>query len=143
MSQTANDTLSVERPAIRPASFSKPYWDATREKKLLIQYCPRTQQYQFFPRPVSIFTGRRELEWREVSGHGRVFSYTIATLGLGPFRGHEPYIVALVELDEGVQIMANIVECELDAIRIGMEVVPFWAPLSDGTHLLMFRPAGD
>lgn len=141
MSKLANDTLSVDRAPIRHANFSKPFWDATREKKLLIQFCPRTQQYQFFPRPVSLFTGRRDLEWREVPGNGKIFSYTIATLGYGPFRGHEPYLIAMVELDEGVQIMANIVNCEIDAIRVDMRVVPYWAPLADGTNLLMFQPA--
>lgn len=141
MSQTANDTLAVERPPIRPSNFSKPFWDATREKRLLLQYCPATQQYQFFPRPVSLFTARRALEWREVSGRGQVYSYTVARLGPGPFRGHEPYLVALVALEEGVHIMANIVHCAIDAIRIGMAVEPFWAPRPDGTHLLMFQPA--
>jgi uncharacterized OB-fold protein len=140
MSETFNDTLSIPREPIRPSNFSKPYWDATREKKLLLQYCPATRQYQFFPRPVSLFTGRRQLEWREVSGHGRVYTYTITRLGPGPFRGHEPYAIVLVELDEGVRIMANLVHCAPSALRIGMEVVPFWMPLEDGSHLLMFQP---
>lgn len=140
MSKVANDTLSVTRAPIRHANFSRPFWDATRDKKLVIQFCPRTQQYQFFPRPVSLFTGRRALEWREVTGNGRIFSYTVAALGYGPFRGHEPYLIALVQLDEGVNIMANIVNCDVDMIRIGLEVVPYWAPLSDGTNLLMFEP---
>jgi uncharacterized OB-fold protein len=142
MSKPANDTLSVPRDPIRHANFSMPFWDGTREKKVMVQYCPRTSQYQWFPRPVSLFTARRDLEWREVSGHGKIFSYTIANVGNGPFRGHEPYLIALVQLDEGVNIMANIVKCDLDDIAIGMEVVPFWAPLPDGTNLLMFQPAG-
>ena len=136
-----------------PVSRSaKPSWSASRtcaftsSKRAAISspapYCPRTNQYQWFPRPVSLFTARRDLEWREVSGHGEIFSYTIANVGNGPFRGHEPYLIALVRLDEGVNIMANIVKCDLDDIEIGMEVVPFWAPLPDGTNLLMFQPAG-
>ena len=142
MNQPANDTLSVERLPIRPTNFSKPFWEATHEKKLLLQYCPASRQYQFFPRPVSLFTGRRGLEWREASGRGEIYSYTVARLGPGPFRGHEPYLVALVLLEEGVQIMANVVGCAVEDIGIGMKVVPFWAPRSDGTHLLMFQPVG-
>ena len=67
-----NDTLGVKR-AIRHYDFSMPFWEATRQKKLLIQYCKVTGKYQHFPRPVSIFTGRRrDIEWREVSGKGKV-----------------------------------------------------------------------
>lgn len=141
MSKQANDTLSVPRDPINHANFSMPFWEGTRDKKVMVQYCLRTSQYQWFPRPVSLFTARRDLEWREVSGHGKIFSYTIANIGNGPFRGHEPYLIALVQLDEGVNIMANIVKCDLDEIEIDMEVVPFWAPLDDGTNLLMFQPA--
>ncbi len=141
MDQMFNDTLSVQRAPIHPSNFSKPFWEATREKKLLVQYCPKSGKYQFFPRPVSLFTGRRNLEWREVSGRGTIYTYTISNLGLGPFRGHEPYVVAMVELEEGCRIMANIVHCTAGQLAIGLAVVPFWAPLADGTHLLMFQPA--
>lgn len=135
-----NSTVEVKRQAPTPYSFSRPYWDGTREKKLLVQYCPRSGQYQFYPRPVSIATGHRDLEWREVSGAGEIFSYTITRRAREPFRGHEPFIVATVTLDVGVNLLANIVECEEDEIRIGMKVEPYWLPLPNGMHLLMFKP---
>ena len=78
MSAALNDTLSVKREAPKPRSYSKPFWEATREKKLIVQYCRKTGQYQFFPRATSLFTGRPDLEWREVSGKGEIFSFTIA-----------------------------------------------------------------
>ena len=141
MATPINDTLDVTREPPRPSSFSRPFWEATREKKLLLQYCKRTGQYQFFPRPTSLFTGRRELEWREVSGHGKIFTYTVAHRGPGHFHGHEPYLIATVTLDEGVNVIANLVHCDLDQVKIGMPVKPFWLKLANGTHLLMFEPA--
>jgi uncharacterized OB-fold protein len=135
-----NDTLSVTREPPKPRSFSKAYWDATRAKKLLIQYDRRSGKYQFFPRATSIYNGRRELEWREVSGKGQVFSYTIAHRARPPFQGHEPFAIGLVTLDEGVNVMGNIVHCTREQLKIGMRVKPFWAPLGNGTHLLMFEP---
>jgi uncharacterized OB-fold protein len=135
-----NNTWNVSRPEITPYPFSRPFWKATREKKVLIQYCLETGQYQFYPRPVSIFTGTRRLEWREVSGKGQLFSYTIAWRGYDTFRGHEPYAVGTVTLDVGVNIIGNIVGCDTDALRIGMRLEPYWHPLSDGKHLLMFQP---
>ena len=108
-----NDTLSVKREAPKPRSYSKPYWDATREKKLLIQYCRKTGQYQFFPRATSLFTGRpSDLEWREVSGKGEIFTYTVARRAREPFQGHEPFFIATVTLDVGVNVLGNVVNCD-------------------------------
>ena len=140
MNTVLNDTLKVARELPPAYSFSQPYWQATREKKLLIQFCRKTKQYQFYPRPVSVFTGKRDLEWREVPGTGEVFTFTVAWRGPGPFRSHEPYLIATVTLDEGVNIIGNVVNCSRDDIRIGMRVKPFWAPLPDGFHHLMFEP---
>jgi uncharacterized OB-fold protein len=138
-----NDTLGVKR-TIRHFDFSEPYWQGTKQKKLLLQYCKKTGKYQHFPRPVSIFTGRRrDLEWREVSGKGVVFSYTITERGTPAFRGFEPYAVVSVTLDAGVNFIANIVDCPAAELKVGMKVKPYWHPLDDGTHLLMFQPDRD
>jgi uncharacterized OB-fold protein len=135
-----NDTLSVRRAAIHRKTSSQPYWEATRERKLLLQYCPATGQYQFFPRPVSIATGRAELEWREVDGKGEIYSYSVTHRGPGPFVGQPPYAVVIVRLDVGADVIANLVGCEMPDVRIGLRVEPCWFPLEDGTHLLQFQP---
>jgi uncharacterized OB-fold protein len=135
-----NDTLGIHREPPKPRSFSKAYWDATREKRLIVQYDKRSGKYQFFPRATSIYDGHRNLDWREVSGKGEIFSYTIAYRARPPFQGHEPLVIGLVTLDEQVNVMANIVHCDRDRLNIGLRVKPFWAPLSNGTHLLMFEP---
>jgi len=140
MAKALNDTLGVKR-TIKHFDFSEPYWEATKQKKLVIQYCKATGKYQHFPRPVSIFTGRRrDIEWREVSGRGVVFSYTITERGTPAFRGAEPYAVVSVTLDVGVNFIANIVNCKAEELKIGIKVKPYWHPLDDGTHLLMFQP---
>src|SRR3954462_2648219 len=141
MAKALNDTLGVKR-AIKHFDFSEPYWEATKQKKLVIQYCKATGKYQHFPRPVSIFTGRRrDIEWREVSGKGVVFSYTITERGTPAFRGAEPYAVVSVTLDVGVNFIANIVNCKAEELKVGIKVKPYWHPLDDGTHLLPFQPA--
>ncbi|MBX2857696.1 MAG: Zn-ribbon domain-containing OB-fold protein [Cellvibrionaceae bacterium] len=138
--KSLNDTLSAERSAPRHFSFTEPYWEATKEKKVFLQYCPTTEQYQFHPRPKSIFSGSADLEWREVSGKGSVFTFTIACIGRPPFAEHVPYALVTVELDEGVRVIGNLVDCTPENIKIGMRVKPFWSPLPDGTNLLMFTP---
>ncbi|HKT13944.1 MAG TPA: Zn-ribbon domain-containing OB-fold protein [Allosphingosinicella sp.] len=140
MTMDINSILEIERPAPGFYDFSAPFWEATREKKLVIQYCRKTGKPQFYPRPTSLFTGRRDLEWREVSGKGEIFTFAIGWRGFGQFQGREPYVFATVTIDEGVNIIGNIVNCEIDDLAIGMRVKPYWAPLTDGRHQLMFEP---
>lgn len=135
-----NDTLNVLRPAPSPRSFSKPFWETTRDKKLLLQYDTEADLYQFPPRATSIHTGRRTLEWREVSGRAEVFSYTILHHANGIFSGKTPFAIVIATLEEQVNVMANLVNCSRDELRIGMQLKPCWAPLPDGTNLLMFEP---
>lgn len=141
MGDKLNNTFDVERAPIKPMPFTKPYWDGTREKKLVIQYCPEAKKYQFFPRPTSIYTGKRNLEWREVVGNGQIYSFTITRRTRPPFRGHEPFGIAMVELDEGVRIMADLVNVTEDQLKVGLRVKPYWHPLPDGHHVLMYTPA--
>src|SRR5947209_15619026 len=119
MSKALNDTLGVKR-AIKHFDFAEPYWEGTKQKKLVIQYCKATGKYQHFPRPVSIFTGRRrDIEWREVSGKGEIFSYTITHRGTPLFRGSEPYAVVNVTLDVGVNVIAGMVNATPEDLAVG------------------------
>ena len=136
-----NDLSDIERPLPPVRSFSAPFWEATREKRLLLQFDRVARAFQFYPRPTSIFTGRRaNLEWREVSGKGALFSHTIVRRARPPFRDHEPYVLALVTLDEGVNVMSNLIRCNEDELNPGLRVKPHWHPLADGRHLLLFEP---
>jgi uncharacterized protein len=80
------------------------------------------------------------LEWREASGRGEIFSFLIASHANPPFRGHTPFAIALVTLEEGVNIMANIVNCELAKVRIGLPVRVSWLELANGANLPAFEP---
>ncbi len=69
MRSNVNEPLVLPEPV--PSDFSRPFWEATKQHVLLLQYDPDAGRYQFFPRPASIFTGRRNLEWRAAAGTGR------------------------------------------------------------------------
>lgn len=136
-----NDTRAVDRHAPRPLRFVEPFWRGTRDKEILLQFDPVSGLYQFYPRPAGLATGNTSLEWRRASGRGRLFSFTIARRSIGAFRGHEPFALGMVTLEEGVNVMANIVNCPIEALRVDLDVQACWAPLPDGYHALMFEPA--
>ena len=111
------------KPLPEPTTASRPFWDAAREHRLLLQRSKKTGKFLFYPRGVSPFATDDELEWVEASGRGKVYSYTIARRPTAPQWGEDgPYAIAIVELDEGPRMTANLVECDLESVTIGMAV---------------------
>ncbi len=133
---------------------SRPYWEATREGRLLVQWCTACDRGIFYPRAFCPYCAGAAgaagaavgtLEWREASGratvHAAVIEHRPEAAGVS-FSGGEPYCIALIDLEEGVRMMTNIVGCPPDDVHSGMAVAVSWEPLSDGRQLPLFRPAG-
>jgi uncharacterized OB-fold protein len=115
----------VSRPVPQPDVYvpTKPFWAGARADKLMLQFCRDTNRFQHYPRPVSIYTGSRNLEWREVSGEGQIYACTIIRIPGPGSEGRIPLSVATVELDEGVRIIANIIGSNPEEVKIGQRVV--------------------
>ena len=132
---------STVRPAPKPSVYvdTAPFWEAAKQGKLVLQFCKDTNQFQHYPRPVSIFTGSRNLEWREVSGRGLVYACTVIRVPGPGLDGRLPLSVVTVELDEGVRMLGNIVNVEADKVAIGQRVEVTWDRLSDDFQYPAFR----
>jgi len=133
------DPLAGQRPVPVPHNFTLPFWDGAQEGKLLLQYDPDAGKYQFYPRPISVFSGRRNLEWREASGKGTVYTYTVSHKAPPPLKHVTPFVVVTVELLEGVRIMTNLINCSLEEVRIGMPVRLAWVKAGD-INFPVFEP---
>lgn len=132
------------KPLPDPNAVSRPYWDAAREHRLLIQRSKKTGKYVFYPRSVSPFAPDDELVWTEVSGVGTVYSYTVARRATAPqWSGDEPYVIAIVELAEGPHMTANILGCPPEAVKIGMPVRVSFEDVTPEVTLVQFRPRSD
>jgi len=113
---------------------SAAFWQGTREGKLVLQACGDTGRLQHFPRPVSLATGSRNLQWREVSGNGSVYAVTaLRTPGLGA-DGRLPCVLALIDLDEGVRILGNLPAAGPGDVRIGDRVKLTWDAVGEGRY---------
>ena len=120
-----------------PADAARRAWEAAaRDGRLLLGLCQDTGRHFYYPRATSPFTLSPNVAYVGASGVGTIFSVTVA-------RGAEPYALAVVELAEGPRILTNIVDCDLDALRIGQPVRLRWKPTPAGTGapLAMFVPA--
>jgi len=93
-----------------------PYWDAANEGRLLLKHCRSCERSYYYPRPLCPFCLGEDTEWREASGAGTVYSWSVER------RGKPPYIIAFVTLAEGPTIMTNLVDCEPEAVAIGQDV---------------------
>ncbi len=138
----------VQRVRFEPTvgDESGPFWEATRQERLLVQWCAACDRGIFYPRVLCPFcSSAGALEWREASGravvHAAVVEHRPEAAGAAFAQGR-PFCIALVDLEEGVRMMTNVVGCPPDEVRSGMPVTVFWEPLSDGRRLPLFRPAG-
>lgn len=102
---------------------SAPFWKACKEHKLMIQKNMSTGTLFFYPRAIAPGDPKAKIEWAQVSGKGRVHTFTVIRQNVAPgFRDELPYVVAIIDLDEGVQMMSNIVGCAPEEVTIGMPV---------------------
>jgi uncharacterized OB-fold protein len=133
----------ASRPPPKPDLYveTKPFWEGAAQGKLMLQYCRDTGQFQHYPRPVSIYTGSRNLEWREVSGRGVIYASTTVRIPGPGVEGRIPLPVVTVELDEGVRIIGNILGAPPEEVAIGKRVELAWDKLDDGTLYPAFKLA--
>jgi uncharacterized protein len=122
---------------------SEPFWEGTRRRALLLQWCVACDKPIFYPREVCPWCLGSRLVWREASGHGRVYAVSVQYQPGMPLPAFTdgPYAVALVELSEGVRMMSNVIGCSPDDVSVGMPVIVTWEPLTDWRHLPQFEPA--
>jgi uncharacterized protein len=129
------------KPLPEPNAITAPFWEGARQHRLMLQRSKRTGRHVFYPRAVSPFGAGDELEWVEASGKGTVYSFTVARRATAPqWAGDVPYVIAIIELAEGVHMTANILECAPEAVHIGMAVEALYVDVTAELSLVQFRP---
>ncbi|HUC36880.1 MAG TPA: Zn-ribbon domain-containing OB-fold protein [Acidimicrobiales bacterium] len=128
------------RPAPVPDPDSERYWAAAKEGRLLVQRCEICGARQLYPRDRCLVC-RGPVEWMEASGRGTVHSFTVIRQNHSrPFRDQIPYVVALVDLEEGPRVMTNVVGCEPEEVHIDMPVRATFETVSETAGIALFRP---
>lgn len=121
-------------------SVSKPFYSAARKGKLLIQRCTQCQRSIFYPKVICPHCLSTDLDWFESSGRGKVYSYTIVQSGAPEaFKLAVPYVIAVIDLDEGVRMLSWIVDCNPAEVVCDMEVHVTFKNLDEHVALPMFR----
>lgn len=134
--------MTYAKPLPVPDHDTRPFWEGCRAQRLMIQRCSQCGTHRFPPGPFCPKCRSREVEWIAASGRGHVFSWIVVEhpVPADIYRGDVPYVVALVELEEGVRMAANIVGCDPYAITAEMPVRVSFEEVSDEITLPRFRP---
>ena len=134
--------MTYEKPLPVIDGESQPFWQAAREHRLAVMRCRDCGKHFFYPRELCPFCHRAAVEWVRASGRGKIYTFTIARRPAGPaFKADVPYVIALVELEEGPRLMTNIVTKEVDRIRIGQSVKAVFDDVTAEVTLVKFAPA--
>ena len=131
------------KPLPRPDPVTRPFWDSVKAHAMSIQRCSACRKYVFYPRGHCPACFGRDLAWTPVSGRGVVHAFTIVHYHSTPaFRADTPYVVALIELDEGVRMMSNLVEVTPDPqhVQVGLPVEVVYDDVTPELTLPKFRP---
>lgn len=132
----------LEKPPPVPTGETRAYWEGCRRHELRIQQCIACGHSQFYPRLYCTVCMSEQIEWVRASGRGRIMSFTVVYRPVTKaFAADVPYIVALIRLDEGPQLMSNIVECASERVTIGMPVIVTFEDRSEDVSVPVFRPA--
>lgn len=128
------DAPDRQQPPISPEAAA--FWDATRECRLVIQWCDACDRGIHFPRAGCPSCLGSDLSFRPTEGIGTVYALSVMPKpGNAGMAGRAPYVVALVDLPEGVRMLGNVLGDDALEVAVGDEVRVAWEPLPDGRHL--------
>jgi uncharacterized protein len=129
-------------PAPVPGPDDAPYWEGLRQGRLLLQRCSACGAVRHPPQPRCGRCRSPEHRWKEAAGTGTVHTFTVvSTAPNAELATAVPYVVVLVELDEGPRIVSNVVEMNPDEVAIGLRVRVRFDPVGDGVVLPRFVSA--
>ncbi len=126
------------KPLPKPTPTSQPFWDAARRHQLSLQRCAACGKFIYYPRERCPHCFSDKLGWESVSGRGKVYSYTVVRRASSRAFA-EPYVLAIVELDEGPRMTTNIVAAP-ESVKVGMPVAVHFDDVTPERTLVKFKP---
>lgn len=118
------------------------FYSHCRSDELRFQRCTACGVFRHVPRQTCAACGAWDWEWARSSGRGTVFTWTVVRRPMHPaFAAEVPYAPVVVEMDEGVRIVSQVVDCPPDALRRGMRVEVVFEAVAPDVTLPRFRRA--
>jgi uncharacterized OB-fold protein len=132
-------TLPSPAPTVTQANAA--FWAATAEGRFELQRCNECDTVLWFPRRHCPSCWTKTVSTFDASGKGVIYSFTVIRKGAMAYKDAGPFVVAYVELAEGPRVMTNIVDCDVETVKVGMPVEVVFHDTGQGNALYRFRPA--
>ena len=129
-------------PEPTPNGDSLPYWNAARERRFVLRACKSCGKKHFMPRYLCPHCWSDDLEWVESKGGGTVYSFSVVHRAPTPtFAAKVPYVIAMIDLDDGPRMFANVIGADALDVAIGDRVKLTFEDRGDGAMLPQFERA--
>lgn len=127
------------RPTLNPSPLDRIYFEAAGQGRLIVQRCALCDHRQFPPKLLCTNCGA-EPEWIEAAGKGTINTFTIVRRhGVEPFASLAPFVLAMVDLPEGVRLMGNVTGVDVDDVQVGDAVTAYALRVDDTMALPLWR----
>lgn len=111
------------------------YWNGTKAGKLMLKACKNCGRLHYYPRALCPHCLSDDTFWLKCTGRGTIYTYSVMR------RTKMPYVIAYITLDEGITMLSNIVECDVETVFIGQAVEVVFLHTEGGHALPMFQPS--
>jgi uncharacterized OB-fold protein len=129
-----------ERPHPQPTPLTQPFWDACQRSELVAQRCSDCERFRHYPQPLCPHCICSEYRWEKLAGTGQIHSYAISHRAFHPaWEEHVPYVIATIELDEGIRMVCDLLGTDPDSVEIGQKVVAEFAEMPGQGTMPRFR----
>jgi uncharacterized OB-fold protein len=130
--------LPVPAPERTPETSA--FWDATTAGRLVLACCDACGTVIWYPKTYCPDCGGLSVTWKDASGNGTIYSFTVVHRAPAAFGDAVPFVIAYVELDEGPRVLTNIVGCDPHQVSIGQAVRVTFCDTGAGSALYRFEP---
>jgi len=141
--ETEQKKAFEERLGLRFNHWSSPFWEGAQNGEVRIQQCRDCGNKMYPPRVYCTHCLSANIDWIKCSGKGILYAYSTIYEEPPPRVAKflsSPYTLALVDLEEGVRMLTNIVECKPDELKCDMKVEVVFHDIGEGVNLVWFKP---
>jgi uncharacterized OB-fold protein len=136
---TPSEILKWQGPIPTQSPETAPFWKACSEGRFLVQVCDQCGRTQYPYRGMCCHCWSPAVRDQPIGGSGQVWSYSVVQRSrTAPFASWGPYVVAVIELPEGVKVISNVIGCDPGAVRVGMRVQLAFASAGDQGNVPVF-----
>lgn len=138
----ADEKKKYSKPLPQIDEESRPWWEALQRGELYVQKCRDCGDLRFHPRAQCTQCLSPRTRWVRCTGRGKIYTFTVTNQNQAAgFRESLPYVMAYVELDEGLKMLTNIIDCRPEEVKIGMPVEVVFETATPEVTFAKFRPA--